>query len=72
MAKGIGSWLFCEQKSKLPPALRADLNSRTVVVLGANTGIGFETTQHFAKMSPARLIIGCRSETKGREAVASA
>ncbi|KAG6808152.1 hypothetical protein H0H93_000509 [Arthromyces matolae] len=39
------------------------------MVIGANTGIGFEATKHFARMKPARLILACRSKEKGEAAI---
>ncbi len=39
------------------------------MIVGANTGIGLEAAKHFATMNPARLILGCRNEEKGRKAV---
>jgi FlaA1/EpsC-like NDP-sugar epimerase len=58
--------------SKAPPLVTADLTGQTVVVVGANTGIGFETAKHFAGMNPGKLVLGCRSEEKGKAAVESA
>ena len=54
----------------VPPVLKADLEGKSVMVTGANTGIGLETAKHFARMGPARLIITCRTEQKGQDAVA--
>ena len=59
-----------DQFTTLPPHLHADLMGKTILVVGANTGIGFETAKHFAEMRPGRLILGCRSEEKGRDALA--
>jgi len=53
----------------IPPVLTADLSGKTVIVIGANTGLGLATTKHFAKMKPSRLIMGCRNEGKGKAAV---
>ena len=64
------AWSFLgEQFTRLPPPLYADLEGKTVLVIGANAGIGLEAAKHFAKMKPARLIVGCRSEERGRAAV---
>jgi retinol dehydrogenase 12 len=60
-----------DQWSRLDPPLYVDLHGKTVIVTGANTGIGFEAAKHFARMKPARLIIACRSEPKGRDALES-
>ena len=58
-----------DQWSTLPPVESADLSGKTVVVVGANAGIGFEAATHFARMDPAKLIVACRSESKGKAAV---
>lgn len=59
------------QWAKPVPVVRADLTGKTVVTIGANTGIGFEAVKHFATMNPGRLILACRSEKKGKDAIAS-
>ncbi|TFK62972.1 short-chain dehydrogenase [Pluteus cervinus] len=62
--------LFRDQLFTTPPPLvRADLSGKTVLVVGANVGLGFEAAKHFAEMQPERLILACRSETKGQEAI---
>ncbi|KAF9552314.1 short-chain dehydrogenase [Agrocybe pediades] len=54
---------------KLPPVVKTDLKGKTVVVTGANVGIGFEAAKHFARMDPGKLIIACRSKQKGEQAL---
>ncbi|KAG6826512.1 hypothetical protein H0H92_015524 [Tricholoma furcatifolium] len=39
------------------------------MVTGANTGLGFEATKHFAAMNAGRLILACRNQEKGTSAV---
>ena len=46
-----------------------DQSGRTVLVTGANSGLGFETARALAKKGAA-VLLGCRNETKGKEAVA--
>lgn len=59
---------ICDQWTTVPPVEKVDLTGKTVIVVGGNAGIGFEATKHFASMNPQRLIIGCRSESRGQEA----
>ncbi|KAF4584689.1 NAD(P)-binding domain superfamily protein [Pleurotus pulmonarius] len=63
-------WQFLtDQWTPAPPVETTDLSGKTVLVVGANTGIGYETAKHFAAMNPARLIMACRSQEKGAVAV---
>ncbi|KAF8208783.1 hypothetical protein K438DRAFT_1904381 [Mycena galopus ATCC 62051] len=57
------------QCAKPPPVEKVDLTGKTVLVIGANTGLGFEASKHFASMNPGRLILACRSQSKGQTAV---
>ena len=60
-----------EQLTKLPEPIQADLTGKSILVVGANTGIGFELAKQFAQQRPQALILACRNETKGQAAVAS-
>jgi NAD(P)-dependent dehydrogenase (short-subunit alcohol dehydrogenase family) len=53
----------------LPPVAKVDLSGKTVIVTGANIGLGFEAAKHFAGMTPGKLILACRSEEKGQAAL---
>ncbi|KAF7345429.1 hypothetical protein MVEN_01560900 [Mycena venus] len=65
-----GFWAFVTSQWKTQaPVVKEDLAGKTVIVLGANTGLGFEATKHFATMGPERLILACRSQSKGQAAV---
>ncbi|GJJ08126.1 hypothetical protein Clacol_002334 [Clathrus columnatus] len=46
-----------------------DLSGKTIIVIGANIGLGLATAKHFASLKPSRLILGCRSKEKGDAAV---
>ncbi|KAK7048238.1 hypothetical protein R3P38DRAFT_3307133 [Favolaschia claudopus] len=59
------------QRTKPPPVEKVDLTGKTVLVVGANAGLGFEATKHFATMHPGRLILACRSESRGQAALES-
>ncbi|KAF8166537.1 short-chain dehydrogenase [Mycena galopus ATCC 62051] len=66
----LSFWSFvAEQWRAQPPVVKVDLSGKTVIVLGANTGIGFEASKHFATMNPGRLILACRNQSKGQAAV---
>ena len=48
---------------------QAKLNGKTVIITGANSGIGLETAVDIAKRN-ARVILACRSVARGEAAVA--
>ena len=58
-----------QRRRPVPPVVSVDLTGKTVVVIGANTGLGFEASKHFARMSPGRLILGCRDSERGTAAL---
>jgi hypothetical protein len=60
-----------EQLATVPPVEHEDLSGKTVVVIGANVGLGFEAAKHFARMNPNRIILGCRSKERGEAAATS-
>ncbi|KAF7419527.1 hypothetical protein PC9H_002118 [Pleurotus ostreatus] len=61
--------LFKEQLGKVPPLEKYDLTGKVVLVVGANTGLGWEAARHFATMNPARLLLACRSKERGTAAI---
>jgi NADPH:quinone reductase-like Zn-dependent oxidoreductase len=61
--------LFQDQRTKVPPVPQVDLTGKNVVVLGANTGLGFEAAHHFARMGAGKVILACRSRERGEAAV---
>ncbi|KAL0068498.1 hypothetical protein AAF712_004576 [Marasmius tenuissimus] len=52
-----------------PPVEGVSLQGQVVVVMGANTGLGFEAAKHFAIRGPRKLVLVCRNEKKGQDAV---
>ncbi|PPQ72440.1 hypothetical protein CVT26_003769 [Gymnopilus dilepis] len=66
----VGFWQFAKaQYTTVPPVPKVDLTGKTVVVVGANAGLGFEAAKHFARMNPGKLILACRSKEKGEAAL---
>ncbi|KAI0398683.1 short-chain dehydrogenase/reductase [Xylaria palmicola] len=55
--------------TKNPPAdPKVSFAGKTVLVTGANTGLGFEAARKYAALGAERLILGVRSQAKGQEA----
>jgi NAD(P)-dependent dehydrogenase (short-subunit alcohol dehydrogenase family) len=64
-----GAWDFVmDQFTTQQPVVKANLTGKTIIVLQANTGLGFEAAKHFATMNPRRLILACRSQNRGQAA----
>ncbi|KZS97482.1 NAD(P)-binding protein [Sistotremastrum niveocremeum HHB9708] len=63
--------LIRDQRSELPSIdeLKKNLTGKTIIVVGANTGLGLEAARHFATMNPGRLILACRTAKTAEEAV---
>jgi len=47
------------------------MSGKTVVVVGANTGLGLATAQHFAELKAKRVILACRDDKKAQRAAQS-
>ncbi|XP_077868415.1 WW domain-containing oxidoreductase-like [Saccoglossus kowalevskii] len=45
---------------------KLDLSTKTVIVTGANSGIGFETAKQLSMMG-AKVILACRSEHRAEQ-----
>ncbi|KAF3000343.1 hypothetical protein E8E14_002509 [Neopestalotiopsis sp. 37M] len=52
------------------PLPTTDFTGKTVIVTGANTGLGKAAAQHFLRLKAAKVILACRSVAKGEEAKA--
>ena len=53
-----------EQWTALPyPEIKH--TGQTIIVTGANTGLGLEAAKHFTRLNAEKVILACRSEKKG-------
>ncbi|KAF2027989.1 NAD(P)-binding protein [Setomelanomma holmii] len=49
----------------------ADLTGKTIIVTGANTGLGLECAKHLARTNASHIILACRNTKKGQAATES-
>ncbi|KAK1808297.1 hypothetical protein LTR12_017350 [Friedmanniomyces endolithicus] len=45
-----------------------DLSGKTIVITGANTGLGLDAAKHLARLKTSHLVLGCRNVAKGEAA----
>jgi retinol dehydrogenase-12 len=50
------------------PAPTTSFEGQIVIVTGANTGLGFEAAKHITRLGATKVIIACRSVSKGEAA----
>jgi NAD(P)-dependent dehydrogenase (short-subunit alcohol dehydrogenase family) len=62
--------LIYTQLSFRPPKPIADFTGKTVIVTGANVGLGKEAVKHFVRLNSAKVIATVRSPAKGTAVVA--
>ncbi|KAK5157918.1 hypothetical protein LTS14_003841 [Recurvomyces mirabilis] len=60
--------LFYSQFFVTPKYPFEDLTGKTVIVTGANTGLGKEAARHFVRLNAEKVIIACRTVEKGEAA----
>jgi NAD(P)-dependent dehydrogenase (short-subunit alcohol dehydrogenase family) len=66
---GVKSVLVSNLFVKLPvPVGNAELSNQTIIVTGANTGLGFESSLHLSRLGVGRLIMAVRTTAKGNDA----
>lgn len=53
-----------------PPPPVADFSGQTILVTGANVGLGKEACKYFSKLNAARVIATVRSVARGKDALA--
>lgn len=50
------------------PYPKEDFTGKTVLITGANTGLGLEAARHFVRLNARKVILGCRDVEKGNAA----
>ena len=51
-----------------PPTPTQDCTGKTIIITGANTGLGKEAARHYVRLNCEKLIIACRTVEKGEAA----
>lgn len=64
-------YIFFRNQFRRLPLPQDDFTGQTIIVTGANIGIGLEAARHFVRLRAARVIIACRTAEKGERARAS-
>jgi len=63
-----GKIFIRSQLFETPPYPTEDFTGKTIIVTGANTGLGLEAARHFTRLNCAKLILGVRTVSKGQAA----
>ena len=67
----VGVVYICDYSLLRPPPLVPSASRRTIVITGANAGIGYATSRRLAVEYGMHVIMGCRSQVKCKEAADS-
>ncbi|ESZ98598.1 hypothetical protein SBOR_1048 [Sclerotinia borealis F-4128] len=62
---------FLKSQFKTLPYPDTSFAGQTIIITGANTGLGLEAAKHIVRLNAARVILACRTLSKGEAAVAS-
>ena len=68
------SWFLSFLRSQLfvfLPYPTYDFSNQTIIITGANTGLGFEAAKHLTRLQASKVILAVRSISKGEAAKAS-
>ncbi|PGH28197.1 hypothetical protein AJ80_00087 [Polytolypa hystricis UAMH7299] len=63
-----GLWRLGYQSFHPPPEPTASFAGKTILITGANTGLGLEASVKFVALGVSSLIIGCRNAERGQKA----
>lgn len=59
---------FLHEQWTTIPIPDVDISDKSMVITGANVGLGFEAAVHLARLGPKRLLLTARDEAKGKQA----
>jgi retinol dehydrogenase-12 len=62
---------FLKSQFTALPYPTSSFAGQTIIITGANTGLGLEAARHFARLGASKVILGCRSLERGLAAKAS-
>ncbi|KAF2863280.1 short-chain dehydrogenase/reductase [Piedraia hortae CBS 480.64] len=65
---GYAPSFFYSQFLVTPPVPTTSCAGKTIIITGANTGLGREAARRYVQLGASKLIIGCRNLDKGRDA----
>ena len=68
MALAYAPQFFYSQLFVTPPPSTYDFTGQTVIVTGANAGLGYEAALQIARQNAARVILAVRTPSKGEDA----
>jgi hypothetical protein len=60
----LSFWSFLSEQIRNLPLPKESANGRTIIVAGANIGLGLEASIHFGSKKPDLLIATCRDAAK--------
>lgn len=64
----IAEFLGCQAFGRITPPTGIDFRGKTIVVTGANAGLGLDACKHLARMHASCIILACRSIERGQAA----
>jgi NAD(P)-dependent dehydrogenase (short-subunit alcohol dehydrogenase family) len=64
------TFLHSQLFAKLPYP-KSSFSGQTVIITGSNTGLGLEAARHIARLGASKVILACRTISKGQTAAAN-
>jgi NAD(P)-dependent dehydrogenase (short-subunit alcohol dehydrogenase family) len=63
----LGDFVHTQFILKIPKP-KASFAGKTIIITGANGGLGKETVKHIIRLGASKVICGCRTQSRGNEA----